>query len=85
MKQLVRIAAWLSQGLNCVFLLGHHNQTVSARCYERYVLHGDARWRVAYNGLNALFFWQEDHCETSYLKDRLWAAELIAWPPPGAK
>ena len=29
----VRIAAWLSQGVNCILLGGLHDQTVSARAY----------------------------------------------------
>lgn len=27
---LLRIAAWLSQGLHCIFLFGHHDMTISA-------------------------------------------------------
>jgi len=33
MMYLLRIAAWLSQGVNCILLGGHHDVTVSARLY----------------------------------------------------
>lgn len=64
--QLTRIAAWLSQGLNCLLLLGHHDQTVSARCYIYRNMPG---WRVAYRVINAVFFWQDNHCLRSFCRD----------------
>lgn len=32
-EYLTRAAAWISQGVNCLLLGGHHDQTVSARAY----------------------------------------------------
>lgn len=36
MSYLRGIVAWLSQGINCILLLGHHDMTVSARAYVAY-------------------------------------------------
>lgn len=69
----VRIAAWLSQGVNCIFLGGLHDQTVSARAY----LNRDKKiWGLVYSGLNSVFFWQEDHCYESHLSDLVFAEEI---------
>lgn len=62
----VRIATLASQFINTVFLLGNPDVTVSARCYmnrhKRY-------WRTAYRAINSLFFWQIDHCRSSFCTD----------------
>ena len=72
---LLRIAAWLSQGVNCILLAGHHDVTVSARAYlNRKRSRG---WYAAYRTLNAVFFWQEDHCRGPYLADVIWASQLL--------
>ena len=71
----VRIAAWLSQGINCIFLGGLHDQTVSARAY----LNRDKKiWGLVYSGLNSIFFWQEDHCLDSHLADVQFAKQILA-------
>lgn len=53
MKQhLLRVLAWLSQGVNCILLGGHHDVTVSARAYlnrER-----SRVWYAAYSALNTV-------------------------------
>lgn len=76
MKQyLLRVLAWLSQGVNCILLGGHHDVTVSARAYlnrER-----SRVWCAAYRALNAVFFWQDDHCRDSWLADVAWAEEVL--------
>ena len=76
MKQyLLRVLAWLSQGVNCILLGGHHDVTVSARAYlnrER-----SRVWYAAYRTLNAVFFWQDDHCRDSWLADVIWAKEIL--------
>jgi len=68
-KQLTRIAAWLSQGFNVLLLGGHHDETVSGRAYRN-------RW-PARRWINAVFFWQEDHCRASHMRDIEWAKELL--------
>jgi len=72
--QLRRIAAWLSQGVNCILLGGHHDVTVSARAYLSRNRRG---WRLVYRVANAVFFWQDDHCRDSYLADVAWAKEIL--------
>ena len=75
LHQLLRIAAWISQGINCIILFGHHDQTVSARVYlarERSPLH----WQL-YKAINTAFFWQDDHCYQSYADDLLFAQEML--------
>lgn len=73
-EQLGRIAAWISQGANCILLWGHHDLTVSARLY----LNRDRKgWRRAYNFVNKIYFWQDDHCRISWLADIHWANELL--------
>jgi hypothetical protein len=75
LEQLSRIAAWLSQGANCILLGGHHDCTVSARCYLQ---REQAGWSLAYRVVNALFFWQADHCYESFQRDVEWAKQVIA-------
>ena len=71
----VRIAAWLSQGINCILLGGLHDQTVSARAY----LNRDKKiWGLVYSGLNSVFFWQEDHCRASHESDVQFAEMILA-------
>ncbi len=72
---LARICAWVSQGLNCLILFGHHDQTVSARCYVNRL---KPVWRVAYRLVNCIFFWQEDHCKSSHESDLKYASSLKA-------
>ena len=71
---LVRIAAWLSQGINCILLGGLHDQTISARAY----LNRDKKiWSLVYSGLNSIFFWQEDHCRSSHQADVNFALAVL--------
>jgi hypothetical protein len=68
-NQFIRIAAWLSQGVNVLLLGGHHDETVSARAYRR-------AWPLRHV-INAIFFFQEDHCYQSHMWDIKWASELL--------
>lgn len=74
MSYLTRIAAWLSQGINCIFLNGSPDQTVSARAYlnqkEKY-------WGVVYEWVNKLFFWQQNHCKESHEADIVFARSIL--------
>ena len=70
---LLRLAAWCSQTVNLWLLFGHHNQTVSARCWMNRNRQG---WRIAYRVINAIFFWQDDHCYESYLVDVEFAEQV---------
>lgn len=42
---------------------GWADETFSARCWRR---RANPKWNRAVNILNALFFWQENHCKTAY-------------------
>lgn len=73
-SHLLSIAAWCSQTINLWLLFGHHDQTVSARCYVNRLRKG---WRVAYRVINGVFFWQEDHCRESHLQDVAFAKQVL--------
>ncbi len=73
-QQLLRIAAWASQTVNVWLLLGHHDQTVSARCW---VNRHHPGWRIGYLLINGFFFWQENHCRSSYQRDVEFAREVL--------
>lgn len=70
---LLRVAAWASQTLNLFILFGHHDQTISARCYCNKYKPG---WNYANTIINAIFFWQDDHCKESYLEDVKFAEQV---------
>lgn len=70
---LLRLSAWCSQTVNLWLLFGHHNQTVSARCWMNRTRPG---WRTAYRVINAIFFWQDDHCYESHLVDVAFAEQV---------
>jgi len=73
-RQLTRIAAWFSQTINLWLLFGHHDQTVSARCY---VNRNHRGWSMAYSMINTLFFWDADHCHKSFLRDVEFAKDVL--------
>lgn len=69
-----RVGAWLSQGVNCIFLFGHHDQTVSARAF----LNREERiWGYVYKTINFIVFWESDHCYESYMRDVSWASHIF--------
>ena len=74
MSYLTRVAAWLSQGINCIFLNGSPDQTVSARSY---VNRSNSWGGTMYFTINTIFFWQEDHCRNSYEADVLFAKAVL--------
>jgi hypothetical protein len=76
----LRVAAWISQGLHCLILGGHHDMTVSARCYVEYRLRGNQRWRTAHNSINWVFrkaLKQNEHCMNSFLDDEQYARQVL--------
>ena len=78
---LLRIAAWLSQGLHCIFLFGHHDMTVSACCYVEYRLLGNQGWRRAHDGINWVFLLmlgEHEHCMKSFLSDEHYARQVLS-------
>jgi hypothetical protein len=76
----IRIAAWLSQGLHCLLLGGHHDMTVSARCYVEYRLRGNQRWKRAHDAIDEMFLrllGQKDHCQQSFQSDEEFAQQVL--------
>lgn len=70
--QIILIAEAVSQLINVTLFLGKNaNESLSGRCYRRSILAYELEgpWYYAYRGINILFFWQEDHCRSSYLMD----------------
>ena len=76
MAWLLRVSAWASQTINLWVLFGHHDMTVSARCYINRDRKG---WGVAYKVINKIFFWQDNHCRESFLADVLFAEEVMKY------
>ena len=63
MRYGMNLAIAVDQLLNAL-LFGHADETLSARTYRnRWKSHG---WWLAYKLINGLFFWQHDHCQSSY-------------------
>lgn len=44
---------------------GHADETLSAAAHRRHLV-GKSGWR---NFINALFFWQGDHCQEAYMSE----------------
>lgn len=72
---LTRIAAWASQTLNLFLLFGHHDQTISARCY---VNRHQCGWNFAHWLVNKMFFFDPDHCYKSFMRDVAFAKEVLS-------
>ena len=68
------IATWISQGLNVILLRGSPDMTVSARCH---LLQHQPGWKEARRVINGLFFWQDDHCRSSFRADLAYAQWVI--------
>ncbi len=52
----------LTQALNTL-LGGYCDESTSSRAHRQQI---KRRWRWARRGINALFFWQHDHCRDAY-------------------
>jgi len=80
LTQLGRYAAWVSQTLNCLILFGHHDQTISSRCWTNRHRFG---WSIARRMVDKLFyhlpvFGHSDHCYKSYISDVKYAREILS-------
>lgn len=53
-----------SRGINVFIFFGHASATTSARSHVEYWLRG--KWNKRRAFINALFFWQKDHCELDF-------------------
>ena len=67
MSYLVNLALSFDQFMNTV-LAGKPDETLSSRAYRMYV---KGRWfgTLCYHFINILFFWQDDHCYSSYVSE----------------
>jgi hypothetical protein len=57
-----QFALWVDQGVN-VLTGGYADETLSARCYR------EDLWLRPW--INALFFWQRDHCQSAFQNELL--------------
>lgn len=69
-EYLKRVWSALSQLINVVLLMGEPNESISGRCYRE-------PWPRAMAIINALFFWQVNHCRSAYTKDLEWAKNYL--------
>lgn len=74
MKYFLNLLIIISQFINTVFLAGHPDQTISARAFEN---RKKKAWGVVYVVINKIFYWQSNHCLTSYLEDITRAKQLV--------
>lgn len=75
MKQyFLRVLTLISQIINTVVLLGHHDRTISARCY---INKEKKYWKAAYKVINKIFYFQKNHCKTSFQDDTKFAKEVL--------
>ncbi|WP_107725917.1 hypothetical protein [Neisseria weaveri] len=67
-----QVAISADQLLNAV-LGGFADETLSSRIYRNSTLADKPRrrWRAAKCAVNALFFWQADHCRGAYNSERV--------------
>ena len=71
-KNYMRNIAIAADQLVNAMIAGSPDETVSSRVYRGAVLavHPNRAARMAYRTINALFFWQEDHCRAAYLREK---------------
>lgn len=69
-KYIWKVAIALDQLLNTL-LAGWPDETLSSRTYRLANLADckKKRWVIAEKVINAIFFWQKDHCYQSYLSE----------------
>ena len=68
LKQMpLRVLISLDQAVNSLFC-GWEDETISSRTHR---LAGKSkRWKIAKIFINALFFWQLDHCKSAYESEK---------------
>ena len=59
----IQVLIALDQFVNTL-LWGYADETLSARAYRHAEIKKDRRWPMVI--INALFFWQKDHCKSAY-------------------
>jgi len=66
----IRVGDALSQFLNVLLLNGHPNESLSGRAFRV-----KSRWRYL---IDAVLWFDADHCQTAYLNDLAYAKTLIS-------
>lgn len=66
----IRALDALSQGMNAWLLNGDPNESISGRAHRE-------GWKKTEAVINAVIFWEEDHCAWAYLSDLARAREII--------
>jgi hypothetical protein len=69
MARLIRMGDALSQLLNVMLFNGHPNESISGRAYRT-----ASGW---YKVIDLLLWFDRDHCQTAYLNDVRYAAQLL--------
>ena len=62
MRYLINIVIAIDQTINAI-LAGDPDETLSARAWRQ---RHKPRWAAIRYGIDALFFWQSNHCERAY-------------------
>ena len=65
----IRAGDAVSQLLNVLLLDGHPNESLSGRAWRT-----QSRW---YRVIDALFWFDHNHCQTSYKNDLEYAAQIL--------
>lgn len=71
MNYLIRIGDATSQLLNCIFLSGHPNESLSGRA-----------WRtrsIWYKLIDTVLWFDKDHCKTAYENDLRYSRKLLGY------
>jgi hypothetical protein len=66
-----RLGNVLSQVINVVFFLGNPDECISGRVYRLNI-----PWAIAV--INAVFFWEANHCRESYYNDLSYAGAVMS-------
>lgn len=64
---LTEVVLWIDQSFN-VLTGGYADETFSARCFRQ--RHKSDVHAFAYKVVNAIFFWQVDHCHQAFLNEK---------------
>lgn len=71
------LASLFSQTVNALVLGGHHDMSLSARCFTEHQLLGNYKWGPIHFFIDQLFFWEYSHCEKSFLRDVEYSKEIL--------
>jgi hypothetical protein len=70
MTWLTRVLGGISQTINAAFLGGHQDESISGRSYR-------SGWIMTTRLIDALVFWEKDHCKRSHEADVARAYEWV--------